>query len=236
MSHFVGDLDPITEDAVQVRTRHTPSFGVARLLLAPGEPVVAESGTLMATSYGMAIEPRVQGGVLRSMAKAALGGGSTFITTYTAPPQGGWVDLAPALPGDIHLAEFDGMTNWCVSSGCWLASSATVQLDAQWSGFRGLFGGEPGFLVHTGGQGALVMACYGAVDVINLAPGEFVTVDSGHLVGYIDSVQTRLRAAAPGGPQSLKTGEGLVFDFAGPGQVLTQTRNPRSLINLFDAK
>lgn len=221
---------------MQVRTRHTPSFGVARLLLAPGEPVVAEAGALMATSYGMAMESKPQGGVLRSLAKAALGGGPTVITTYTAPPQGGWVDLAPALPGDIQLTELDGMTNWCVSSGCWLASSATVHLDAQWGGFRPLFGGEPGFLVHTGGQGSLVIACYGALDVTNLSAGEFVTVDTGHLVAYADSVQTRLRAATPGAPQSLKTGAGLVFDFAGPGQVLTQTRNPRALVNWFGPK
>lgn len=221
---------------MQVRARHTPAFSVARLLLAPGEPVVAESGALMATSYGMAIEPKVQGGVFRSLAKAALGGGSTYITTYTAPPQGGWVDLAPELPGDVQLTELDGSTGWCVSSGCWLASSVTVQLDAQWPGFRGLFGSEPSFLVHTAGQGAFVTACYGALDVINLAAGEFVTVDSGHVVGYADTVQTRLRAAAPGGPQSLKTGEGLVFDFAGPGQILTQTRNPRSLVNWFAGK
>lgn len=221
---------------MQVRVRHTPAFSVARLLLAPGEPMTAESGALMATSYGMAIEPKVQGGVFRSLAKAALGGGSTFITTYTAPPQGGWVDLAPALPGDVQLTELDGTVSWCVSGGCWLASSVTVALDTQWPGFHALFGSEPGFLVHAAGQGSLVTACYGALDVINLAAGEFVTVDSGHLVGYADSVQTRLRAAAPGGSQSLKTGEGLVFDFAGPGQVLTQTRNPRSLVNWLAAK
>jgi uncharacterized protein (AIM24 family) len=29
---------------------------------------------------------------------------------------------------------------------------------------------------------------------------------------------------------SLKSGEGLVFEFTGPGEVLTQTRNPSALI------
>ena len=36
---------------VQVRTRHTPSAGVARLVLAPGELVQVEAGAMMATSY-----------------------------------------------------------------------------------------------------------------------------------------------------------------------------------------
>jgi uncharacterized protein (AIM24 family) len=35
--------------------------------------------------------------------------------------------------------------------------------------------------------------------------------------------------------QSLKSGEGLVFDFAGPGRVLTQTRNPRGLVSWLQA-
>ncbi|MEU7862232.1 AIM24 family protein [Nonomuraea sp. NPDC049141] len=30
--------------------------------------------------------------------------------------------------------------------------------------------------------------------------------------------------------QSLKSGEGLVFEFTGPGRIMTQTRNPGALI------
>ena len=55
------------------------------------------------------------------------------------------------------------------------------------------------------------------------------------MVGYADTVQSRLRQAGQGVVQSLKTGEGLVFDFAGPGQVLVQTRNPRALITWLQA-
>jgi len=29
----------------------------------------------------------------------------------------------------------------------------------------------------------------------------------------------------------MKSGEGLVFDFTGPGEILTQTRNPSALIS-----
>jgi uncharacterized protein (AIM24 family) len=31
--------------------------------------------------------------------------------------------------------------------------------------------------------------------------------------------------------QSLKSGEGFVFEFEGPGEVLTQTRNPGALVS-----
>jgi uncharacterized protein (AIM24 family) len=43
-------------------------------------------------------------------------------------------------------------------------------------------------------------------------------------------VQSRLRAASQQVNQSMRTGEGLLLDFAGPGQVLTQTRKPGPVV------
>jgi uncharacterized protein (AIM24 family) len=41
----------------------------------------------------------------------------------------------------------------------------------------------------------------------------------------------QMRKASGGGiVQSFKSGEGLVFDFTGPGRVWTQTRNPNELM------
>ena len=44
------------------------------------------------------------------------------------------------------------------------------------------------------------------------------------------SVQMSIRKATGGLVQTFKSGEGLVFDFVGPGKVMTQTRNPNELI------
>jgi uncharacterized protein (TIGR00266 family) len=204
-------------------------------MLAPGEPVRVESGAMLATSYGVVVEARMPGGLLKSLARAALGGESFFVSTYTAPEHGGWVDVAPNLPGDLHVVELDGTIGWCITRGSWLGSAAGVNLETQWGGFRTLFGGEGGFLLHAAGHGTVVIACYGALDVIALQPGELVTVDTGHVVAYADSVQSRVRPISQGVLQSMKSGEGLVFDFAGPGRVLTQTRNPRSLVSWLQA-
>ncbi|MBK0865689.1 MAG: TIGR00266 family protein [Saccharopolyspora sp.] len=219
---------------MQVRTRHTPSFGVARLLLAPGEPVRIAAGSMLATSYGVVVEARTGGGLLKSLTRGAFGGDAA-VTTCTAGQQGGWVDVAGPLPGDLNVLELDGR-GWCVARGAWLASGGTTHSDDQWPGFNNLFGGEPGFLSHVSGPGPVVLACYGALDVMTLQPGEFVTVDPGHVVAYADAVQTRLRQAGQGVPQSMRTGEGLVFDFAGPGQVLVQTRDPRGLASWLQAQ
>jgi uncharacterized protein (TIGR00266 family) len=204
---------------VQVRTRHTPAFGVARLLMAPGEAVQADYASMLATSYGVVVDARPRTGSR----------GRNVRAVFTAPAEGGWVDVAPALPGDVYTLELDGMTGWCVSRGCWLAAPATVRTDAQWAGFRALFGAESGFVEHVSGTGALVLAACGSLDVVTLDQGELITVDPSYLLAYSEHTQSRLRAVSQSMPQSVRTGEGLLLDFAGPGQLLIQTRNARAV-------
>jgi uncharacterized protein (AIM24 family) len=55
------------------------------------------------------------------------------------------------------------------------------------------------------------------------------------MVAYEDTVQVGFRKASGGLVQSFKSGEGLVFDFVGPGTVLTQTRNPNELLGWITA-
>ena len=216
---------------MQVGVRQQPSFAVARLMLAPGEPCQVESGAMMATSYGVQVQSQSQGGIMKGLGRAFLSGESFFISTFTAPQNGGWVDVAANLPGDIQVIQLDGRTGWAVTRGCWLASSHGVQTETKWGGMKNLMGGEGGFLTHATGQGQLLVACYGAVESITLQQGEMVTVDTGHVVAYADTVQYQIRKVATGIIQSMKSGEGLVFDFVGPGQIMTQTRNPSALVS-----
>jgi uncharacterized protein (TIGR00266 family) len=215
---------------MQVGVRQQPSFAVARLMLAPGEPCQVESGAMMATSYGVQVQSQSQGGIMKGLGRAFLSGESFFISTFTAPQNGGWVDVAANLPGDIQVITLDGRTGWAVTRGCWLASSHGVQTETKWGGMKNLMGGEGGFLTHATGQGQLLVSCYGAVETITLQQGEMVTIDTGHVVAYADTVQYQIRKVAQGIIQSMKSGEGLVFDFVGPGQIMTQTRNPSALV------
>jgi uncharacterized protein (TIGR00266 family) len=219
------------ESPVQVQVRHQPSFAVARCLLAPGEPLRVESGAMLATSWGVQLEANMQGGLLQGLKRAALGGESLFVTTYTAPQGGGWVDVAANLPGDVLTVPVGPERPFFLTRGSWLANSHGVEIQTRWAGAQNLFGGEGGFVIQATGQGEVVLGAYGAVDTLELAPGEAITVDSGHVVAYDAGVQSRLRRAVEGRSiQSAKSGEGFVFDFAGPGRVMIQTRNPRSLV------
>jgi uncharacterized protein (TIGR00266 family) len=215
---------------MDVQIRHTPSFAVARCTLTAGETMRAESGAMMATSDGVTIEASMQGGLVKSLKRSVLGGESLFITTNTAPSQGGWVDCAARLPGDAMLATLDGSRALNIQRGSYLCSESTIEIDTKWGGFKNLFGGEGGFLIRASGSGEVVASCYGALDRIMLGAGEKLTVDSGHMVAYDDGVTMNLRRAASGSLTSLKSGEGFVFDFTGPGEVMVQTRNPSELI------
>jgi uncharacterized protein (TIGR00266 family) len=209
---------------VQVRTRHTPTFGVARLLLAPGEGVQACAGAMVATSYGVGVE-RASGTAFQQLAKSWRDA-----DICTAPVEGGWIDVAPGLPGDLYQLDLDGVTGWCLARDGWLAAASTVRLETGWAGYRTIFGGDVGFLAHADGTGPVVLACCGALDLVTLAPGELITVDPDHVVAYPETVQCRLRAVHPtAATQSVRTGEGLVLDFAGPGQLVTQTRGLRAM-------
>src|SRR3712207_98965 len=154
---------------MHVEVRHSPSFAVGRVTLEPNEQLKAESGAMMAMSAGMGLAASTQGGVMKGLKRSVLGGESLFVSTFTAPPTGGWIDIAHFLTGDIIVAGVLPEQPMNVTKGCWLASSFGVELDTKWGGFKNMFGGAGGFLIHAHGQGTIMLACYGALDTINLA-------------------------------------------------------------------
>ncbi|MFG6198671.1 TIGR00266 family protein [Nonomuraea sp. JJY05] len=216
---------------MKTEIRHPGSFAVARCHLDGGETLRVESGAMYATSAGVQLRAKMEGGLLRGLARSALGGESLFTTRYTAPEGGGWVDVAHHLPGDVQAVEVRGDNALLMTSGSWIASSDGVEIVTKWGGMSNLIGSEGGFLIKAQGDGVVVLGCYGAMDVMELAVGQQVVVDSGHLVAYDETVKSNLRRAVEGKTvQSLKSGEGLVFEFTGPGRIMTQTRNPGALI------
>lgn len=182
-------------------------------MLAGGESVRAEQSAMLASSFGVIIaaDSRSKGGPVQ----------------FTAPADGGWLDLAPAAPGDVYALELDGQIGWCIARDAVLAEPAGVRRTASWPGFSALFGADVGFLEHCTGAGKLVLTCAGPIDAHQLEHGELISMNPAYLLAYPDGMQCRLRAIDPAGQQSLRTGAGLVLDFAGPGTVLSRARAPR---------
>ena len=65
-----------------------------------------------------------------------------------------------------------------------------------------------------------------------LQPGERYVVDTGHLVAWEGTTQYTLRKAAAGFFRSMMSGEGIVAEFTGPGELLIQTRNLQAFASL----
>ncbi len=217
---------------MQVELRHAPSFASARLQLAPGEQVRAESGAMAMMSLGVDVAAQMEGGFMKSLGRSMLGGESFFVSTFTAHPQHpSWIDVAARLPGDAAVLQCTPERGLVLTRGSWLASDMGVTLDTKWGGAKMLFGGEGGFVVHATGEGQVVVASYGALDRIELPEGSGFTLDSGHLVAYEDGMNVTTRKVARKWMQTAKSGEGLVMDLRGPGTVWTQTRNPSALVD-----
>jgi uncharacterized protein (TIGR00266 family) len=216
---------------MQVELRHSPSYAVARLHLAPGEQFLGEAGVMVMQSFGVTIQSQMQGGFMTALKRSALGGESFFVTTFIGhQQQPTWVDVAARLPGDATVIECTPERGLALTKGAWLASEMGVKLDTKWGGSAMLFGGEGGFIVRCTGQGKVVAGSFGALDLIELPPGQGFTIDTGHLVAYDDGMQVQVRKIAKGWIQTGKSGEGLVMDVQGPGRVWTQSRNAGALV------
>ena len=169
---------------MQVKIRHNPSNAVARCALDGGEVLKVQPDAMIAHSPGVVLTAGADGGVMKGLRRKVLGGESFFITTYTAPPEGGWVDCATHLLGDVFSLEVSEEHGLLISRGGWVASSTTIALDSKWGGLKNLMGGEGGFIVRASGAGTIVLACFGALDIWDLAPGETFTLDTNHMVAY----------------------------------------------------
>ena len=71
----------------------------------------------------------------------------------------------------------------------------------------------------------LLLSSFGAIHRKRLEAGERYVVDTGHLVAWEGTTQYTLRKATQGIFRSFVSGEGIVAEFMGPGEILIQTRN-----------
>ena len=216
-------------DTLNVAIRHSPAFAVARLTLTPGQRVRAASGALYMRDAAITVEAKMEGG-FKSAFKRALGGQSFFTSTFVGDPsRETWVDLTHVLPGDVTSIPVSAEKGLVLTQGNWLASTADIQLDIQWGGFKSMLGGDRLIAVHLAGQGEALVCSYGALDTFELPAGQEVIVDLGHLVGYEDTMSVNVQTQGGGLANSFKSGEMVVVKVAGPGRVWTQSRSEREL-------
>jgi uncharacterized protein (TIGR00266 family) len=202
---------------------HQPSFALAVVRLGAEQSILAEAGAMVSMSANVELQSQMKGGVLGALKRAA-GGESAFVSTFTARGGPGEVTLAPGSPGDIAGIEM-GNQVFYVQSSSYLAGDANLVVDTKWGGAKSFFGGEGLFVLQVSGTGLLLVSSFGAIHRKRLAAGERYVVDTGHLVAWEGTTNYTLRKAAAGFFRSMVSGEGVVAEFTGPGEILIQTRN-----------
>ena len=213
---------------MNVDIRYSPAFALAVITLPPGGEVRAEAGAMTSMSGGVEIETKAQGGMLAGLKRSVLGGESFFINTFRAP-SGGELTVSPTLPGDIVHMPVSNPAALMVQSGSWLASDPDVQVDTKWGGRKTFFSGEGLFLLRCTGAGDMIVSSYGAIERRELAQGEVLKIDTGHIVAFEENIGYQVNKVG-GWKSTLLSGEGLVATFTGPGVLWLQTRSPADFI------
>jgi len=209
---------------------HQTSFSLAVVQLQAEQSIQAEAGAMVSMSANVELQSQMKGGLFGAIKRAA-GGESAFVSTFTARGGPGEVTFAPGTPGDIAAIELGGQS-FFVQSSSYLAGDSTLTVDTRWGGARSFFSGEGLFVLMVQGRGLLLVSSFGAIHRKKLGPGERYIVDTGHLVAWEGTTQYTLRKAATGFFRSMMSGEGIVAEFQGPGELLIQTRNLAALAGL----
>ena len=209
--------------------KYRPGYGYLVVYLQPGESITAESGsmTYMQPTIEVHTRKRKQG-LLSTIGMTLLGGQSFFVTDFTAASSPGEVGFSAAPLGDVEVIEVGPGNGFIIQKAAYLASEQGVNLDAEWQGFtKGLFG-QGLFMIKVSGQGLLFINTFGAIDKHILKPGEHLIVDNFHLVAFSDHCQYQISKFG-GWKETLLSGEFLVTDITGPGEVYIQTKNIREM-------
>ena len=210
---------------------HQGAFALAVVKLQPEQAIHAEAGAMVSMSANVDLHSEMKGGVLGAL-KRAVGGESAFVSTFTAKGGPGEVTFAPGAPGDVAGIEMRGQT-FMVQSSSYLAGDMSLVVDTKFGGAKSFFGGEGLFVLQVSGTGLLLVSSFGSIHRKTLRPGEQYVIDTGHLVAWEGHMQYNLRKAAKSGfLRSFLSGEGMVAEFTGPGEILIQTRNLAAFASL----
>ena len=213
---------------MQIEIRYQPAFSLAILKLAAEERVQAESGAMVSMTSNVHIETGMKGGLLGAIGRSVLGGESLFTNTFTSRGGPGEITLAPALPGDLTTVGLQNQTLF-VQSGSFLAGDPAISLDLQWGGARSFFGSEGLFLLRATGSGPIVLSSYGAIHRVRVE-GQPYVCDTGHVVAFTDGLGFDVRRVG-GWKSTLLSGEGLVCEFRGSGDLYLQTRSTQAFLS-----
>jgi uncharacterized protein (TIGR00266 family) len=200
---------------------------VLEIQLAPGESVESVSGELswMTRSIELSTTTGSGGGGLGGLFRRVAGGGSLFMTKYTANGAPGMVAFATKMPGHILPVDLAPGGDYMIHRHGFLCATDGVQVSVafQQSLGAGIFGGDGFVLQKVSGSGQAWIELSGEVVPYTLAAGETLRVHPGH-VGMFESGIGFEITRIKGITNMLFGGDGIFLAaLTGPGKVWLQS-------------
>ena len=210
-----------------------------------GESIFAEGGAMAAMDDVIDLTGRARGGMLKSIARAAVTGESFFMQEATAERGPGSMLLAPGYPGEVRVLELDS-DSWSLTDGAFLCADHDLEIATRRnkSISASFFGGTGGFFIMTvSGTGKLAVSAIGAIQEMAVPPDGELVVDSGHVVAWPSTLEMKASLTTKQGSGllgkvvgSVKTGEGVVLRFRGNGRVLVSSRAQPAFIGWLSSR
>ena len=192
--------------------------------LEPGEKMITEGGGMSWMSPNMLMETTSNGGI-GSMIGRMFSGEKAFQNVYTAQGGEGMIAFASCFPGSIRAVEIAPGQEMILQKSAFLAGEVGIEMSVFFNKKlgTGFFGGEGFIMQRISGQGTVFAEFDGHVVEYELAPGQQIVVDTGHLAAMTASCQMDIRSV-PGVKNMLFGGEGIFNTIiTGPGRVWLQT-------------
>ena len=188
-----------------------------------GETMVTEGGAMSWMSPNMQMET-TSGGGFGKMFGRMLAGESLFLNRYTSSGEG-MIAFAAKFPGQIKAFEIGPGKEYIFQKKAFLAGEEGIDITTyfQKKAAAGFFGGEGFVLQKISGQGVAFAEFDGHTVEYDLAAGQKIVVDSGHLAAMEATCSMDIQTV-PGIKNALLGGEGLFNTvITGPGRVWLQT-------------
>lgn len=189
-----------------------------------GESIYSESGGMAWMRGAFEMDTSTKGGLGAGIGRM-LAGESLFLTTYTCKSQDGLITFTPEFPGKVLAMPLDAGQSLICQKDAFMCAEISVKMEMH---FRkklgaGLFGGEGFILQKISGPGTAFVEIPGEVRKIELAAGERIQVDPGHIAMFEPSVEYDI-TTVKGLKNVLFSGEGLFLaTLTGPGTIWLQS-------------
>ncbi|MBR3149758.1 MAG: TIGR00266 family protein [Eubacterium sp.] len=200
------------------------NFPVVICTVDANETMITEGGGMSWMSPNMKMETTSNGGIGKMLGRMVTKE-SIFQNKYTAQGGEGTIAFASSLPGEIMAIDIAPGQEYVAQKSAFMASTAGVELSTffQKKLGAGFFGGEGFIMQKLSGSGTAFVEIDGAAIKYNLAAGQQLIVDTGHVVLMSTTCKMDVQSVK-GVKNVLFGGEGLFNTVVtGPGEVVLQT-------------